>query len=80
MDPTAEHDGAGQPPLPFPPIAGKAWELRMSIDFPAAADARLVKRLHVAGDRLRRGAVASEAKLRRLVFELEAMAGIFDGR
>ena len=65
--------------LPFPPIAGgSTWELAMSIDLPAAADRKTIERINRAGRRLRRGAVAGEAKLRKLAAGLEAIASLFD--
>lgn len=63
----------------FPPLAGRTWQLSMRVDFPAAADPELVGRLDRAGRRLARGAVAGNAKLRKLAGGLEAIAGLFDG-
>ncbi|HZL37916.1 MAG TPA: hypothetical protein VFC78_21545 [Tepidisphaeraceae bacterium] len=67
------------PQTPFPPLAGATWELSMRVDYPAAADPKLVRRLEAAGRRLARGAVGGNGKLRKLAGGLEAIAGLFDG-
>jgi hypothetical protein len=66
----------------FPaPLAaeGRQFKLQMSIDFPGGADPELVERLESAGRRLRRGAVASKWKLKKLATLMEETAGLFDG-
>ena len=65
--------------LPFPSLAGRSFTLTMHVDYPASTDPDTIRRLDLAGRRLRRGAIAGKSKLRQLARCLETAAGLFDG-
>lgn len=64
----------------FPPIAGDVLEFGGRMEIPRAVDEKLKQRAAKVGQRLRRGAVVGEGKLRAVLPHLEAIATLFDSR